>query len=233
VVKIYNENETTLSIDDVTSDVNVISILEIQGIKFTSRNFQIDIELKQMMTLNTEVFFDNCLIKSNTLKSLEKTTTLEKIEPIEPINKNAPTEDIEKIEKIEKIENKGESVDQETRHEESLEKEVLQDVCNSKNEEHILSMQEEDLDDLKEFDITDISTLDSITLKKPNQVYYEIYREARKKAKLAKKDAILAFLEAKNIKKTYMLENIDDSDSDNDLENLSQCSDIDLDLEKQ
>ena len=77
---------------------------------------------------------------------------------------------------------------------------------------------------MKEFDITDISTLETITLKKPNQVYYEIYKEARKKAKLAKKEAILAFLEAKNIKKTYMLENIDDSDSDNDstFDNMSE-----------
>ena len=43
------------------------------------------------------------------------------------------------------------------------------------------------------------NNLESITLKKPNQVYYEIYKKAREKAKEAKKEAILAFLEAKNI----------------------------------
>jgi hypothetical protein len=60
-----------------------------------------------------------------------------------------------------------------------------------------------------------------MTLKKPNQVYYEIYKQARKKAKQAKKEAIMAFLEAKNIKKTYMLEDLDESDSDNsDLDNI-------------
>jgi hypothetical protein len=59
---------------------------------------------------------------------------------------------------------------------------------------------------------------DSITLKKPNEVYFEIYKEARNKAKQAKKNAILAYLEAKNIKKTYMIENINDSDSDFDAE---------------
>lgn len=47
VIKLYNENETPLSIEDVTSDTNVISIIEIQGIKFTSRNFQIEMELKK------------------------------------------------------------------------------------------------------------------------------------------------------------------------------------------
>jgi hypothetical protein len=56
--------------------------------------------------------------------------------------------------------------------------------------------------------------LETFTLKKPNQVYYEIYQKAREKAKDAKKNAILAYLEMKNIKKTYMLDNIDESDSE-------------------
>ena len=58
--------------------------------------------------------------------------------------------------------------------------------------------------------------MESITLKKPNQVYYEIYQKAREKAKEAKKNAVLAFLEMKNIKKTYLLNDIDESDSDFD-----------------
>jgi hypothetical protein len=57
-----------------------------------------------------------------------------------------------------------------------------------------------------------------MTLKKPNQVYFELYKEARTKAKQAKRNAILAYLEAKNIKKTYMIESIHDSDSDFDAE---------------
>ena len=61
-------------------------------------------------------------------------------------------------------------------------------------------------------------TESALTLKKPNQVYFELYKEARNKAKQAKKSAILAYLEAKNIKKTYMIENINDSDSDFDAE---------------
>jgi rRNA-processing protein FCF1 len=69
----------------------------------------------------------------------------------------------------------------------------------------------------------DISTEDKMTLKKPNQVYYEIYKQARKKAKQAKKEAIMAFLEAKNIKKTYMLEDLDESDSDtSDMDNMEE-----------
>jgi hypothetical protein len=77
---------------------------------------------------------------------------------------------------------------------------------------------------LKEFELSSFNlenNLESITLKKPNQVYYEIYKKAREKAKEAKKEAILAFLEAKNIKKTYMLDDIDESEDDDDNEDLN------------
>ena len=80
-------------------------------------------------------------------------------------------------------------------------------------------MQEsEESEELKEFNIEENQnksiTLETMKLKKPNQVYYELYNEAKKKAKEYKQQAILAFLEAKNIKKTYMLDNLDDSDED-------------------
>jgi rRNA-processing protein FCF1 len=71
------------------------------------------------------------------------------------------------------------------------------------------------------------NNLETIQLKKPNQVYFELYKEARNKAKIAKKNALLAYLEAKNIKKTYMIENIDDSDSDID-EEIDDVSESEL-----
>ena len=103
---------------------------------------------------------------------------------------------------------------------------------NSDSENIVLDIEDltvvEDPSLLKEFDLEPCleNNLDSITLKKPNQVYYEIYKKAREKAKEAKKEAILAFLEAKNIKKTYMLDDIDESDSDNEDFNISEIEDI-------
>jgi rRNA-processing protein FCF1 len=67
---------------------------------------------------------------------------------------------------------------------------------------------------LKEVDFTLENNLETITLKKPNIVYYELYQKAREKAKEAKKSAVIAYLEMKNIKKTYMLDDIDESDSE-------------------
>ena len=221
VVKIYNENETPLTIDDVGDDTNVISILEIQGIKFTSRNFQIEMELKQVMTLNAEIFLDNCLIKTTSNKVKREPSAVQIKEKEKEEEKEAEKEVKLELEKDKEKVIESISIDFPSSSEDSLDE--------SENiVENNLGIE---TDELKEFDITDISALESITLKKPNQVYYEMYKEARKKAKLAKKDAILAFLEAKNIKDTYMLENLDDSDGDSDLENMSETSEVDLEEE--
>jgi hypothetical protein len=91
-------------------------------------------------------------------------------------------------------------------------------------------LEEEDkLNELSEVNMDiHLDTLESIKLKKPNEVYFELYKEARNKAKLAKKNAIIAYLEAKNIKKTYMLEDMNDSDSEFDAE-IDEASESELD----
>jgi hypothetical protein len=63
---------------------------------------------------------------------------------------------------------------------------------------------------------------EAMKLKKPNEVYYQIYRNAKLKAKQMRKAAVEAYLEAKQIKTKYMLDDLDDSDDEDlDLENLS------------
>jgi hypothetical protein len=51
-----------------------------------------------------------------------------------------------------------------------------------------------------------------MTIKNPNQVYQEIYKKAKVKAKQLKQEAIKAIMEANSIKNAYMLDDIDDSD---------------------
>jgi hypothetical protein len=53
-----------------------------------------------------------------------------------------------------------------------------------------------------------------IELKTHNAIYLEIYKKAKQKAKEIRKNAIQAFLEAKNIKIKYNLDSINDSSSD-------------------
>jgi hypothetical protein len=73
------------------------------------------------------------------------------------------------------------------------------------------ALQEVNLDVLEELEHMHLK------LKKPTQVYYEMYRIAKQKAKELKKNAIAAYLEAKQIKSAHMLEDSsDESDNDND-----------------
>ena len=85
-----------------------------------------------------------------------------------------------------------------------LEKNVSNSLDQIKKNEHL------ELVDLN----IDNNITDSIKLRKPNEVYYEIYKAAREKAKRAKKLATEAYLEAKNIKIKYMLDDLDESDED-------------------
>ena len=70
---------------------------------------------------------------------------------------------------------------------------------------------------MQEVSIDNIEESDPLVLKNPTDVYYEMWRSAREKARIARKEALAAYLEAKQIKENYMLDGID-SESDEDLE---------------
>ena len=197
-IKIYSETEILLATTDVKNESHIISILEFQGIKFTSRNFQIEIVLKQIMVLDEEPTFDNCLIKT-----MKRPTIESLVKDVEPTIETKPAPD-----------------DAEMKTEQS-EDESKQDITiEPTSVELSLDIEELDTDvDIREIDELKVENdLETFTLKKPNEVYFELYREARTKAKQAKKAAIIAYLEAKNIKKTYMLDELNESDSDFDAE---------------
>lgn len=66
-VKIFNDNNVYgLTYMDITPENNIISILEFKGIKYTSRDFQLDIEIKQIMIIQTDPYENNCFIKIKT-----------------------------------------------------------------------------------------------------------------------------------------------------------------------
>mgnify|MGYP003344539280 FL=1 len=80
---------------------------------------------------------------------------------------------------------------------------------------------EEILEDIK-FD--DINKESEFILKKPNEIYLEIYKEARQKAKQMKQAAISAYLEAKHIKDKYMIIGMDDSSDEEDVKEISEIN---------
>jgi hypothetical protein len=252
-IKIYDEKDQTVSTESITSDKTIISILEIQGLKFTSRNFQIEIELKQSMVVSPDPFLDECFIKkptkkqpvisSNITSSLDLPLDNEEVihehvavdldklinDSVQDLSKKDVSLSEESID-IKNVEDLSKPIDLEVSFDEHLEKDTKINENQNSNpfelEEANIELDVEDLEPkkeiqedpsiLKEVDLSSSldNSLETMQLKKPNQVYYEIYQKAREKAKDAKKNAILAYLEMKNIKKTYMLDDIDGSDSE-------------------
>jgi hypothetical protein len=242
-IKIYDEKHEIVSVDSISNDNNIIAILEIQGLKFTSRNFQIEIELKQAMVVSPDPFLDECFIKKPNKKEVIKESIEEsQKEDLDLLINNSAQDLAIKTEESnlsiindniqnDLIDTKSEGpIDLEVSFEKPLYKESKNsnifdleeaniDINNIQGIEEIVQeeeKQEEDPTILKEVDLSATldNSLETLQLKKPNQVYYEIYKKAREKAKDAKKNAILAYLEMKNIKKTYMLDDIDESDSE-------------------
>jgi hypothetical protein len=248
----YDENENVIPINDINETNMIIPILEIMGIKFSARSFQVEIVGKQLMILNNKPVFQECLIKRKGSKDLEKNNTPQQ----EIIDDKSITIDNSLVD----------SVDEKTTNPvcESIIEELLDTVNgdvennildNNSNEENDITTEEikEEIDITKGLednenelinddtekntnDLEDIShnfsvkNTNEIKLKKPNEVYWEIYKIAKQKAKQHKKAAISAYLEAKNIKKTYLLEDMDNSDSS---DNEDNDSDSDSDIIKQ
>lgn len=269
-IKIYNESETPLTIEDVTVENHMISILEVQGIKFTSRNFQIEIELKQSMILSSDKIFDHCLIKSsiknnNKIKEDDNIVVKPDNKPTNNLTTNNLRENEIKHDTNSEISENLEEIKLTTQPflEDKTNNTLVNHVSNNVSNYELNKIEQDKIEEKSEtlsnnekskldldLDLTevklpfDLENLETINLKKPNQVYYEIYKTARKKAKEAKKQAILAFLEAKNIKKTYMLDNLDNDSDDSDcneeneygmdFDNMSEISEIsESDLEKE
>ena len=267
-IKIYDETNKIVQFESITNDKTILSILEIQGLKFTSRNFQIEIELKQAMVVSPDPFLDECFIKKPNKKQQIKEENIKEQLPKDQIPKDQLPKDqipkdqilipndLENIIKqsVEDLEAKkstnnnfetNEPIDLEAVFDEPepepLEKQSLPNKKSNKinkisendidleEANIVLDVEElvtEDPSILKEVDLscTLDNTLETLQLKKPNQVYYEIYQKAREKAKDLKKNAILAYIEMKNIKKTYMLDDIDESDGE--FEEFASSSEI-------
>jgi len=259
-IKIYNEDGVEVDISIINNKTNLMTILEIQGIRCSPRSFQIDIEIKQIMALKPNNIFDTCIFKPVSTTTDKKPN--EKVDTTNPTIDNISTNSsIDNIlepapnpEIIDKNEKKNDEEKQNENEEECLGISTDTDVSITENitidtelsnnnetevidanesnhnadlltEENILSPEKNENSTTNEsnemqevvFNLEELPENDKITLKQRNDVYYEMYREARQKAKMARDLALSSYLEAKNIKNKYMLDDIEDSD-ESDLE---------------
>lgn len=277
---IFDENNNALKVDDIQPDTTFITIIEFEGIKFTSKSFQFEMNARQILIVNEKPLFNSCLIKpkkndesnekvnANTMEqSIASTvadahadahadaavvneyandciTTDSSVtihEPTEQTETRIETEPTQNNDNNVSVESLGELKGEEVKGEDS-ELETAQNDKDKINQMVELEGQgkfegegkceselvEVNLDLPQELD----SSFEKIKLQDANDVYYKMYKEAKEKAKSAKKMAVEAYLAAEEIKFTYNLvdneSDSDDSESDNN-DNESESDDENCD----
>jgi hypothetical protein len=254
---IYDENENILNIDDVKENLEIIPLIAIEGIKFSSKSFQIEINVPQIMVLKmpeeiktgfliNKKSKNNDIIETSDEKeeikeayqdiSIDNKNTLEEVvdleknidnQSLEIVRDLKVTDNTEEIKKLENIEDKDESnkLNNSSELEETGELEIVDaniDNIELKNENSL-----KELDISLEKDITlENDDENPITLKKPNDVYLEIYKNARERAKKMRHAAVEAYLEAKNIKNKYLLDDILSEDENSNYGENEEIEDI-------
>lgn len=287
LLRLYDEQETSLNHDKLVDSTTVIPILEFQGIRCSTRNFQIDIEIKQMMILNPSKLFEKCVIRNNEPLTTDLPDTTLRSESFGTKNDSPWVSSEESCDKspvylhganeflhnvVEKVKMKPLSSAQEktseikeeeddNTYEENSElnideskvevkvnnleelnsKEISLPIVRPPEVHEGLQMQSvlsqercekaicdfEDFpsgdktlqklnstqtgNDLEELNLEDeiVNQEDMITLTTRNDIYNKIYQIAMKKATNAKHLAISSYLEAKQIKNLYMLQDDD------------------------
>ena len=177
----FDEDKKVIDIDKLSVDDEIIPIINLEGIKFSSRTIQLEINLTQYMQLiPSQEFEKQFLIKLDKEKAnignLEETKIYNK----DIIDKKLESDNLDEIK---------ESIDNDL-------KEISLDLIPSRDNNDVVS------------------------LKDPLEAYKEIYLVARKKAFELRKNALEAYLEAENIKNKYSLENMEESDDENDFVEL-------------
>ena len=239
-IKIYDEKEEIVDFNSINDTTRIMSIMEVQGIKCSARSFQIELEMKQVLvTKPIELdLFNKCII-THTEKVIHETPTTIDVDTNNDIvsNKEVIEETMdtiktiieEKHDTIETIDNLGkrENIDEHT--------DTQPNHAIAENDDMPLTIENNvaptnefiSSDTMQEvvFNLEDLSQDETVNLKQPNEVYYQMYKDAIQKAKVAREMALSSYLEAKNIKNTYMLTDIDDSDmSDMDMDDDSIVS---------
>lgn len=238
---IYDEKENTIEFNSLTNEDSIMSILEVTGIKCSARTFQVVLEVKQMMKMQKQNVFSKCLFSNRTnteineddssLHNITKNIDVKEdtsthlnlvkddlllikngnVEP-EPIDVDeSSTIDVES-EPIDVVESNTIDVDESNTIDINDNSEYI-DESDDKDKQ----LFSENIQEL-ELNVEDLEIQEPFSINERKDVYYKMYKDARKKAKIAKELALASYLEARNIKNTYMLEDIENSDSEDEME---------------
>ena len=248
-LNIYDEDENKMDLDEYNINHEFLPLININGVKFSNKNLSIEINLTQMLVLYPSDEFEKQILlkvnKNTTLedsnKSLEDSNASLEVEysnksledsntSLEVKDSNTSLEDSNTSLEVEDSNTSLEVEDSNT----SLELEDSNTSLEDSNNDLLLHSEEDNnLEHLKndknnDFNSIEINTLnidnlnedEPFEIKSRDEIYLEVYKKAKKKAKEIRKNAIEAFLEAKNIKTKYNLETLVDSDSSEEEEFL-------------
>ena len=249
---VFDENNNSLKFDDVRPETPLITIIEFEGIKFTSKSFQFEMNARQILVIDEKPIFNSCLIKpkkkneqnefdercnenngGEELKETKEPVVLSTITSTTTSVAFASDDNHDAVNASEEehgMQNKTKELEQEPElelsenkknEEESLGEIIVKDLeikTSQIENEKVKKENGEEYDELVEVNLDIPQELDSgfekIKLQNANEVYYKMYKEAKEKAKSAKKIAVEAYLAAEEIKFTYNLVD-NESDSDN------------------
>ena len=202
-IKIYDEQERETEPENIKEDTNVMVVLEFQGIKCSARSFQFEIVLKQMLVVEPEKLFEKCIIPKASNKDVSKI-------PVVPEPQSSEVE-VDIKEEMQEIDAP------------ILSAQEIDAPVSKEQEDPPLPSLESAPVEITEVDL--VNTDPPIQLKNRNDVYYKLYKEARTKAREAKQVALANYLEAKRIKNTYLLEDMSESDEDDNLNQIDSDED--------
>lgn len=230
-LKVYDEHERELEVSAVNENTKILSILEIQGVKCSAKSFQIEVLIKQIMVLNRGAdAFNTCLLAPRR-SSVARTTTdstpaapppvlvpeteLDIHPEIEPSNffdeppAAIATQQTEIKKEEDVLDEFGDDEISKSGPTESDTPLLTEPQIDLASPPSSPTIEEINLDDLVP---TEDATASPATLTAPNELYYKMYQEAKQRAREARTAAVQAYLAAREIKNRYGLDDVDDSD---------------------
>jgi hypothetical protein len=226
---IFDEEEKSVGSEMVKAGGYLLGVLELQGLKYSTKSLQLELEMKQLLILPSLSLFEKCVVsipnKSSTAPSTKETVITAPLPSLnvitEPLSEVESKELEEKKEVEEKEEDKlvipillkSDEISENPLQPPLLETEQTQEEPPKEQEEP--PKEQEELQDVDIcLDNMTLQPIDTLQLKNSKEIYYKMYRQARQKAKLARDLAISSYLESKHIKNVYVLEDLSDDEDE-------------------
>jgi hypothetical protein len=232
VLPMFDEDENQIESDMVKAGNTVLGILEIQGLKFSAKSLQLEMEMKQLLVLPSLSLFEKCVLTVPHKTPISHPTAITPPAPAPNLlqieSPQAKTETKTETETETETENLAitfheptpESIDNhpEPQIEPQIEPEVETETEKERIPEPLEEPKPEPEDKLEDVDIClenmTLQPIEKLQLKNSKEIYYKMYRQARQKAKLARDLAISSYLESKHIKNVYVLEDLSDDEDE-------------------